>query len=196
VAEKFHPKHASKLEDPARLVELPPERLIELLRLSGVETVVDFGAGTGMYSLPVASALPDGRVLAVDEQSVFLDRLHERLAEYESAGRVETVLSAEGRVPLPDGIAERMLTVNVLHHVHDEPRTLDEIDRLLAPGGILVAVEWARMDRPVGPSGAHVLALDEFIALVERLGLRVLDVHEPGDVGLYHHVIVAQKPQP
>jgi predicted RNA methylase len=50
VAEKFDPEHAGKLENPQRLVELPPARLMEVLRLSGAETVVDFGAGTGMYA--------------------------------------------------------------------------------------------------------------------------------------------------
>jgi hypothetical protein len=35
VAEKLDPSHADKLEDPERLVELPPARLVEILRLSG-----------------------------------------------------------------------------------------------------------------------------------------------------------------
>jgi len=75
VAEKFDPGHASKLENPERLVELPPAKLVELLLLTGAETVIDFGAGTGMYSLPIAESLPHGTLFAVDEQQVLLDRL-------------------------------------------------------------------------------------------------------------------------
>ena len=85
MAEKFDPSHAAKLENPERLVELPPARLVELLRLSGAETVVDFGAGTGMYSLPVAEALPDGTLYAVDAQQVLLRKAR-------STGQAQAVL--------------------------------------------------------------------------------------------------------
>jgi SAM-dependent methyltransferase len=193
VAEKFDPKHADKLENPERLVELPPSRLVELLRLTGAETVVDFGAGTGVYSLPLAEALPLGRVLAVDEQPELLDRLRAKLAA--RAGRVEPILSIDGRAPLDDGVAERMLIVNVLHHVDDDPGALAEIGRLLAPGGLLVAAEFARMDRPVGPPNDHVLPLDDVRAALTGMGLAEVDVYPPGAVGRYHNVIVAEKPR-
>jgi len=196
VTEKFDPKHADKLESPERLVELPPARLLELLRLTGAETVVDFGAGTGMYSIPLAEALPLGRVLAVDEQPELLDRLRAKLEARPGDARVEPVLSEGGRVPLDDGVAARMLIINVLHHVDDDPRALTEIDRLLAPGGLLVAAEFAQMDRPVGPSNDHVLPLDQVRALLTGIGLDELAVYTPGAVGLYHNVIVAEKPLP
>jgi predicted O-methyltransferase YrrM len=67
VAEKFDPAHWDRLENPQRLVELPPAVLVTLLDLHGDETVVDFGAGTGLYDLPLAEALPAGRLLAVEE---------------------------------------------------------------------------------------------------------------------------------
>jgi ubiquinone/menaquinone biosynthesis C-methylase UbiE len=196
LAEKFDPSHADKLENPERLVELPPARLAELLRLSGAETIVDFGAGTGMYSLPIAGAVPLGRVLAVDEQPALLDRLRARLEARPSCGNVHAVLSQDGRVPLDDGVADRMLVVNVLHHVDDDPAALTEMFRLLAPGGLLVAAEFARMDRPVGPPNDHVLALDEIRALLTGAGLEELALYAPGTVGLYHNVFVAEKPRP
>ena len=195
MAEKFDAQHADKLENPERLIELPPAKLVELLRLAGAETVVDFGAGTGMYAIPLAAAVPAGRVLAVDEQPELLDRLRAKLASHPGAG-VETVLSEGGRVPLDDGVADRMLIVNVLHHVDDDPDALTEISRLLAPGGLLVAAEFARMERPVGPPNDHVLPLDRVRALLTGAGLVELAVYAPGTVGLYHNVIVAEKPRP
>jgi ubiquinone/menaquinone biosynthesis C-methylase UbiE len=194
VAEKFDPAHASKLEDPDRLVELPPARLVQLLRLTGAETVIDFGAGTGMYSLPIAEALPDGTLFAVDEQQVLLDRLRQKLDKHRPAGRVEPVLNAGNHVPLPDGAGERILMINVLHHIFDEPDALAEVTRLLAPGGLLVLVEFARMNRPVGPPNDHVLPAAELHAVIARMGLDELAAYEPGEIGLYHEVIVAQKP--
>ncbi|HEY5387487.1 MAG TPA: class I SAM-dependent methyltransferase [Thermoleophilia bacterium] len=194
MAEKFDPSHAFKLENPERLVELPPARLVELLRLTGAETVIDFGAGTGMYSLPIAESLPNGTLYAVDEQQVLLDRLRQKLREHRPAGRVEPLLNTADHVPLPDGAGDRILMINVLHHIYDEPAALAEVVRLLAPGGLLVLVEFARMDRPVGPPNDHVLAADELHAVVASLGLTELAAYEPGEVGRYHVAIVARKP--
>jgi ubiquinone/menaquinone biosynthesis C-methylase UbiE len=197
VAERFDPQHAGKLENPDRLIELPPARLVELLQLTGAETVVDFGAGTGMYSIPLAAAIPQGRVYAVDEQDEILDRLRAKLEAQPSVANVIPVASAEdGRSPLDDGVADAMLIVNVLHHVVDDPRALPEMYRLLAPGGRLVVAEFAQMDRPVGPSNDHVLPLATVRGLLTGAGFTELAVHPPGAVGLYHHVIVAERPRP
>jgi ubiquinone/menaquinone biosynthesis C-methylase UbiE len=194
VAEKFDAIHASKLENPERLVELPPAKLVRLLQLTGAETVIDFGAGTGMYSLPIAESLPQGTLFAVDEQQALLDRLRQRLSERRSSGRVEPLLNVDNHVPLPDGAGDRILMVNVLHHIYDEPDALAEVTRLLAPGGLLVSAEFARMDRPVGPPNDHVLAAEELHAVIARMGLKELAAYEPGEIGLYHVAIVAQKP--
>ena len=196
MAEKFDPAKAGKLESPDRLIELPPAKLVESLQLTGAETVVDFGAGTGMYSLPLAEAVPLGRVYAVDELPEMLDRLRAKLEARPPAGNVEPVLSVDGRVPLEDGAAQRMLIVNVLHHVDDDPRALPEIFRLLAPGGRLVAAEFAQMDRPVGPPNDHVLPLETVRGLLTGAGLVEIAVYAPGTVGLYHNVIVTEKPRP
>jgi ubiquinone/menaquinone biosynthesis C-methylase UbiE len=196
VAEKFDASHAHRLDNPERLIELPPAKLAQLLRLSGAETVVDFGAGTGVYSLPLAASVPLGRVLAVDEQPALLDRLRAKLEAHPSCDNVHPILSEDGRVPLDDGIADRMLIVNVLHHVSDDPAALTEMSRLLAPGGLLVAAEYARMDRPVGPPSDHVLSLDDVRGLLTAAGLEELALYPPGTVGLYHNVIVAEKPLP
>lgn len=193
MAEQFDPRNWDKLENPDRLVELPPADLIKLLELTGAETVVDFGAGTGLYSVPVADALPNGVLVAVDAHAELLERLLAKVAAATPVGRVQTVHNADGRVPLADGEADRVFMVNVLHHIHDEPAVLAEVHRLLAPRGRLVSVDFAQMDRPVGPPNDHVLALDEARRVLSGMGLRELAVYRPGEVGRYHIAIVAEK---
>jgi ubiquinone/menaquinone biosynthesis C-methylase UbiE len=194
VAEKFDPRNAHKLEDPERLEELPPARIVALLELTGAETVVDFGAGTGMYSLPIADALPSGELLAVEEQQPLADRLREKLTQRVGGGHVRVVQTQGGRAPLPDGAADALFMINVLHHIHDQPEALAEVVRLVRPGGRVAVLEFAQMERPVGPPNDHVLSEAEARAVVARLGLLELSVHQPGEVGRYHLAIVAQKP--
>lgn len=194
MAEKFDPGHADRLEKPERLVELPPKNVVALLELSGDETVVDYGAGTGLYTVPIAQALPRGRVLAVEEHAALLEYLDEKVAAARlPADRIVKVQTGENRVPLPDGGADRVFLLNVLHHIWDEPGALGEIVRLLTPGGRLVVVDFAQMDRPVGPPNDHVLSLDEARAAVAGMGLHELAVHRPGEVGRYQIAIVAEK---
>lgn len=194
MTEKFDPARADKLENPERLVELPPANLVRLLDLDGADTLIDFGAGTGMYTLPMAEAFPHGTVIAVDEQDALLERLRAKLAAHPPAGRVEVVLSEGGRVPLPDAVADRVLMLNVLHHIDDEPGVLDDVVRLLRPGGLLLSVEFARMERPVGPPNDHVLPFAEVRGLLERAGLREVAAFQPGEVGLYHVAVLTAKP--
>jgi FkbM family methyltransferase len=65
---------------------------VRLLRLRGDETVVDYGAGTGIYTVAVAAAPPRGRVIAVEAlrqlaqllQAKITPELGERLAIIET----------------------------------------------------------------------------------------------------------------
>ena len=195
MAEKFDPALWHRLEDPQRLRELPPSQLIELLDLRGDETVIDFGTGTGAFALPLSDAVPHGRIVALDESAELLDRLIAKLAADPSlAGRVEPVLAQDGRFPLPDGLADRLLAVNVAHHVHDEPEALAEMGRVVRQGGRVVVVDFGYMDRPIGPPKDHVLTHDRLRELVRTIGLDEIAVHEPGTAFDYHIAVVAEKP--
>lgn len=196
MAEKFDPAHWERLEDPQRLVELPPAVIAELLDLSGDETVVDFGAGTGTFTIPLAEFLPDGKVLAVDESPELLGRLYHKLADLDPAlrARVAPVMTDAGHVPLDDGVADRVLAINVAHHVHDEPEALATMARLLRPGSRLVIIDFGHIDRPIGPPKDHVLSHDRLRELVRSLGVREVAVHEPGGLLDYHIAVVAEKP--
>ena len=197
MAEKFDPKHADKLENPERLVELPPAKLVELLRLSGAETVIDFGAGTGMYSIPLAAAVPLGRVLAVDEQPELLERLRAKLASHPEIANVEPVLS-RGR----QGAARRRRRRAHAHRQRAAPRGRRPRRAGLRYGGCSrpAACSWPPSSRGWTARSArandHVLPLDDVRALLAGAGLEELALYAPGSVGLYHNVIVAEMPRP
>lgn len=193
MVENFNPKHAHHLETPERLRDLPPATVINLLSLTGAETVVDYGAGTGVYTVPLAGALPQGRVIAVELQPELVTMLQAKLTP-EIRERVQVVQTAKNQVPLPDGSVDRVLMVNVLHHVADDATALAEVVRLLRPGGLFVNVDWGAIDRPVGPGHDHVLDTETARAIIAGMGLREIVVHPPASLLRYHLVIVAEKP--
>ena len=194
MAHKFDPAHVAKLEDPERLTWQPPEVILDLLQLGGGETVVDYGAGTGIYTLALAAALPGGRAVAVDMSDELLARLRDKLVDQpHMRTRVEIYHTTGNRVPLATGSADAVLAVNLWHEIHDERPALDEIVRLLAPAGRLLIVDWALMERPVGPPNDHVLTVEQAQAVVTGMGLETVAVQQPGESLPYHYTILAAR---
>jgi ubiquinone/menaquinone biosynthesis C-methylase UbiE len=192
MADAFDPQHAERLEDPARLAALPQAAVVSLLRLAGDETVVDYGAGTGIYTVAVAQALPSGRVIAVEALPRLAKMLRAKLTP-ELAGRLELVETDTNAVPATDAVADRVVMVDVLHHLYDQPEALSEVIRLLRPGGLFVVVDWGDCERPVGPPLAHVLGLAAVREVISSMGLDELEAHEPGTLLPYHLAVMAAK---
>ena len=192
MADQFNPQHAKRLEDPARLEALPQSAVVGLLRLEGAETVVDYGAGTGIYTVAVTDAVPRGKVFAVEALPRLVELLREKITP-ELADRLCVCETDDNVVPLDDGEADRVVMVDVLHHLHDQPEALDEVVRVLRPGGLFVVVDWGDAERPVGPPPGHVLGLAAVQHIVDGMGLDVLQAHEPGELLPYHLAVVAEK---
>ena len=193
MADAFDPQHAGRLEDPARLEALPPEHVVRLLRLRGDETVVDYGAGTGIYTVAVAAALPRGRVIAVEALPQLAQLLRARITPQLNE-RLAIVETDSNTVAAPDGSADRVLMVDVLHHLYDQPAALAEVTRLLRPGGLFVVVDWGDRERPVGPPREHVLGLAAVRDVIAGMGLDEIEAHEPQTGLPYHLTVVAAQP--
>jgi SAM-dependent methyltransferase len=185
-AHKFDPALADRLDDPEREVYLPAGRLVGELGLRGGETVLDYGAGTGRLTLPLAAAVgAGGRVLAVDESEPMIERLRTAVA---GVSTVEPLLIAGNRVPAADGSVLGILAVNLLHEVRGEG-ALAEMRRLLAPAGRLVVADWrpGAAERPAGPPDEHLYEPPEAAAELRRAGFEV----GQSDPLPYHYVLVA-----
>ena len=112
------------------------ERVIEQLaaraRLTGEQTVVDVGTGTGFVAAGLAAHAH--RVLGFDNASSMLEVAR---ANVDRLG-VDNVELAEGDVadlPLPDGAVDATVANMVLHHATDPAAMLAEMTRVTRPGG-------------------------------------------------------------
>ncbi|MGO9874348.1 MAG: class I SAM-dependent methyltransferase [Acidimicrobiia bacterium] len=126
----------------------PPAEAVDWLVPAYVDRVVDLGAGTGALSRllleradEVVAVEPDDRMRSVLEAAVPAVRA--------IAGRGESI-------PLPDGCADAVLASSSWHWMDPIP-TLNEVGRILAPGGT-VGVVWSGPD-PEGPFMAQARVL-------------------------------------
>ena len=99
----------------------------------------------------------------------------------------------DNTVPEPDGVADRVVMVDVLHHLYDQPEALAQVTRLLRPGGLFVVADWGDKERPIGPPVGHVLGLAAARDVIAAMGLEEVEAHEPGTLLPHHLAIVAAK---
>jgi len=181
--ERFDPARAAILNDPARFEDVPVERILDELRPPPAATLVDFGAGTGLYALALARARPDLRIIALDEQAVMLDLLRDAVAR---SGASNVEVAEPSAIGALRGGANAVLGLNVLHELGDD--ALGEVRSLLAADGVALFVDWnADVERPIGPPRDHVYAPAEATSRLEAAGFRV----EERPPLRYHYVLAA-----
>ena len=154
---------ASLLDPERRLNGLTPSELLREAGLRPGMTVVDYGCGPGLVTLPAAETVgPTGMVYALDIHEGMVSLVESRAAD---AGltNVTALLNDGPEAPLPEGVADLVLCTLVFHYreSREERQALAlDLARLLKPGGTLMVVQW--VDR--APS-------DEMLELLEGAGL-------------------------
>ena len=76
---KFDTKNLDKLNNTKRLKWINPDLIWETLKLSNPITLIDIGAGTGIFAKEIAKKIPDGKIYACDSSSVMVDWMQENL---------------------------------------------------------------------------------------------------------------------
>ena len=100
------------------------------------DRVLDYGCGPGGY-VPDAAAMvgETGRVYALDKHPLAVERVR-RVASKQALTNVETIHS-DCRTALPDASVDVVLLYDVFHALDDPEAVLDELHRVLKPGGTL-----------------------------------------------------------
>ena len=145
-------------------------RLREVLAPRPGERVLEVGPGTGYYTLDVAHAVrPGGGVDVVDLQQEMLDHTMRRAR----ARGVENITPARAdarRLPYPDASFDAAYLVAVLGEIPDQPAAMNELARVLKPGGRLVVGELFGDPHWVSPRSLRARAEDAGLAFERRSG--------------------------
>ena len=127
---------------------LHPAELVARLRLGPSQTVADIGAGPGYFTLPLARAVPTGKVLALDVNASYLANA-ERRARDAGLGNVEVRQVGPTSCELAPSTIDLAFLAQVDQALPDPARYLDEVRRALRPGGRVVVVNYARRRAPL-----------------------------------------------
>jgi len=126
------------------------EQLLNLVQWSGKELVLDIGCGRGLMLIGAAKRLGSGRAIGIDiwqqqDQANNYSSATQRNAYIEGvADRVEVKTADMRDLPFPENhfdVITSNWTIHNLDAESDRQKTLNEIVRVLKPGGVIMLAD-------------------------------------------------------
>lgn len=170
---------ARVFDDPARDAWQRPDMVLGAMALEPAMVVADIGAGTGYFSVRLARAVPQGEVIATDIETGMVRHLTER-ARREGISNLRAVLSQAGDPGLGAQSVDRVLIVDVWHHLGDRVAYARALATALRPRGRIYVVDF-RSSAQHGPPAHMRLEPEVIVSELTAAGLRarVLPVELP-----------------
>ena len=155
---------------------------------------LDVACGRGAYCLAASEIVGEkGRVYGVDLWEEGIELL-KAAADEKSAGNIDALVSDAGKqIPVDDHSIDVCLMATVLHDfVEDqiEKEVLDEIVRVIKPGGILAIMEFMKIDGPPGPPRHIRLSPEQVDDMLTPFGFMQEGIV---DVGPYNYLMLFKK---
>ena len=137
-----------RLEGPERMAAIPRDEILPRMGLSRTQTVLDLGAGTGYFSIPIAEKVR--KVVSVDLEPKMLGVLEQRilLAKIPNISMIRAEIT---HVPIRDDSMDHVLAAFVYHEVDRPARLMFESSRVLRPGGVLTVLDFQKKETTFGP---------------------------------------------
>ena len=119
-----------------------------IIKRSGIKSrmkILEIGCGSGAFTTFIARVVgSNGKVYALDIQSGMLEQLKNKLSKPENKDINNIVLKLASAYDLPfsDNSLDLVYMVSVFQEIPDTTKVLEEIKRVLKPGGILAVSEF------------------------------------------------------
>jgi arsenite methyltransferase len=136
------------LESERRIEGLQVDKVVEALKVRPDDRVCDLGAGSGLFTRPLArKAGGKGVVYAVDIDSELLKHV-ERTAQEQKLANIKPILASETDPKLPEPV-DLITIIDTLHHIGNRTEYLKGLKKYLRPGGRVAVIDFSR-DWPAG----------------------------------------------
>lgn len=181
---------AKVFDDPARDEWQKPDEVVAAMAIAPGMTVADLGAGTGYFVSRLSKAAgATGAVLALDVETDMVEYMKQRAAR-EGWQHVTPQLTASDAPTLVANSVDRILIVDVWHHLENRTAYAAKLAAALKPGGAVIVVDF-EMDSPMGPGKAMRILPAALAAELQTAGLKT---ELPTESLPYQYIVVARKP--
>lgn len=153
-------KNIMKFENPDRISELNPIKTLSLIGINSKSIVCDYGAGTGIFTLPAAEIAT--KVYAVDINPEMIEIIEKKL-KVNNITNVETILVEDKLFGIKKESVDNVVLVTVFHELQDRTLFFYDIDNILKKYGTVGIVEFHKRETPMGPPVDHRIGKKEVI---------------------------------
>lgn len=181
---------AGWLDRPEREKEEHVSKLLPPLKIKPGDHVADIGAGSGYYSLKLASIVGEkGKVYATDVQPEMIAIIRAKIKQ-KGVKNIDPILCTELDPKLPASAIDLIFMVDVYHEMAYPYEVMEKLLHALKPGGRLVFVEFRLEDDNVPIKLVHKMTEKQ---VIREMGLfPVRHVETQGHLP-WQHVIIFEK---
>ena len=148
--------------------------VVSLLDVRPDDRVLEIGFGPGVAILQVSRIAREGYVCGIDHSELMLRQARRRNAEGIRRGVVDLRLASVDALPALDAPFDKILAVNAMLFWTEPDARLEELRRLLRPGGLIAVAH-----QPRGPGAtdeASAAKGQEIAAALTRAGFSAVQV--------------------
>ena len=125
-----------------------PDTLLNIMAIEPVESIAEIGAGRGYFTLKLAKQVgPDGKILALDGNSVNLNKL-KLLKRYDKIEQMEVGALNLDNLKLEAASFDKIVMLGTYHGIAGYEDLLKQCREALKPGGKIIIIDRcpAKMD--------------------------------------------------
>ena len=129
------------LDGANRVAKLRIDDVVAALKLKPHSVVADIGAGSGVFTVPLAKVVSAGKVYAVDIEQGLIDHITKKAGEAKLTN-VAGVLGKFTDANLPAKDVDLALIFDVLHHIENRTEYLKNLVPYLKKAGRIVVIDF------------------------------------------------------
>lgn len=171
-----------------------PSSLVAQLEIMPGSSVADLGTGVGAYALLLSKKVgPTGKVYACDVQKDTLTRLENEIHALgiKNIQTVHSNIENSLGTKLRDSSIDWVVVANVLFQIEDKHGFIQEVYRIMKPGGRVVVIDWSESFGNMGPHVKDVINEQEAEQKFTEQGFRKLP--QVLSAGAHHYGIIFTK---
>ncbi|MCR4343950.1 MAG: methyltransferase domain-containing protein [Candidatus Scalindua sp.] len=187
--ELFPPDKIFLLEEPRDWQDT--EEIMARLHLGAGDIVADIGAGSGYFTMPLASRVGDkGLVFAEDIQIEMINYISKKVEALELKN-VRVIFGKPEDPSLLDNFFNLVFLANTYHELETPFLMLENIKKDLRYSGRLAIIDWdPAKQSPFGPPIEEKVPENTVINELERAGFELIEKH---NFMSYHYFLVFRK---
>ncbi len=133
------------LESPVRRRLFSPAKLLDKVGIAAGMRVLELGPGPGFFTIEAARRVgyseSPGKLYCLDIEPAMITRLKEKVSK-ETLKNIALMVGNGEHLPFKDASFDLAYLVTVLGEIPDKDRALQELYRVLRPGGVLSVSEY------------------------------------------------------